>query len=68
MHQTNFIAVTYDVQNSSYTDTRHQAEIMLTPEWLNKVERVEILPTLYGEPPKTMTQKKGYKELIINTL
>lgn len=64
MQTQNFIAVTYTEQNKTYTDTLHPTEIMLQKDWIDKVERVEVLPTLYGETPTTLTgsEAKNYMQ------
>lgn len=68
MIQQNFIAVTYTENEKTYTDTLHPTEIMLQRTWIDKVVRVEILPTLYGEAYELITgeEAKNYMKQFLH--
>lgn len=57
MNQNQLIAVTYRPDPESghtYTDTLCPSEIMITCDWLNRVERIDILPEGNHQPPEPL--------------
>lgn len=66
-----FIAVTYrakDASGNTYTDTLHVSELHITRDWLDKIERIDLLPTVRSEPPETLTGQaaRDYLQLFTN--
>jgi hypothetical protein len=59
----NFISLTYQVGMATYTDTLHPSELAITKPWLDKITRIDILPTARGEKPETITGKKAKEYL-----
>ena len=57
MKQKKDIAITYESNGQLFTDILHPSEIGLTREWLDRVQKVEILET----PPQRLTGKAARK-------
>jgi hypothetical protein len=64
----NFIAVTYQIGIQTYTDTLHPSELDVTKKWLDRITRIDILPTARGEKPETLmgNKAKEYVQSITN--
>ncbi|RPD40530.1 hypothetical protein EG028_14590 [Chitinophaga barathri] len=59
MNTQQFIAITYSVGGDSYTDTLHPSELEVTRNWLDKITRIDLLPTGKGDRLETLTGNKA---------